>query len=122
MIAELEDYNWKNAFGEDCITLRYDRTITYRNDESLSVEPFTREDVETLLHSAEGEHDGASWLAVGKLKDGRYFSIEAGCDYTGWDCQAGGSCSFSKTYEDVLKFGVEESDFERLGIKNETNS
>jgi len=122
MIEELDTYDWENAFGENNITLRYERTLTYRDDETLSTASFTREDVEELFHLVEGENDGPSWVSIGRLKDGRFFSIEAGCDYTGWDCQAGGSCTFSKTYEDVIQFGTGDSELERLGIPREAKN
>jgi len=116
MFPSLDTYDWCNAFGEDNIQLRYERTLTYRNDETLSQEPFTREDVELIFGMSEGENDGPAWLIWGQLKDNRYFYIEAGCDYTGWDCQAGGSCVFSKDLEDMKKFGLTEEGRERLGV------
>lgn len=47
-------------------------------------ESFTVEDVEEVLGSVEGENDGPDWVAVFKLKDGRFAVLRAGCDYTGW--------------------------------------
>ncbi len=29
------------------------------------------------------------WRWIGRIPDGRWFLVEAGCDYTGWDCQSG---------------------------------
>ncbi len=43
-----------------------------------------------ILGISEGENDGPDWLLFGQLKDGRFFFLSAGCDYTGWDCQANG--------------------------------
>lgn len=42
-------------------------------------------DVEEVIASSEGYNDGDSWIALCKLKDGKYGATEAGCDYTGWD-------------------------------------
>lgn len=50
---------------------------------TISLEDFTRKDVERILHISEGERDSYPWVAVMKLKDGRYASVVAGCDYTG---------------------------------------
>lgn len=47
--------------------------------------PFDECDVAELYGLAEGENEGPEWVCYGKLKDGRYFSLAAGCDYTGWD-------------------------------------
>jgi hypothetical protein len=63
-----QDYNWD---GEDT-------AFSY-------AEGFTIDDVEEVIASANGEHDGDSWIAVFKLKDGKYAGLTAGCDYTGWD-------------------------------------
>lgn len=41
-------------------------------------------DVDGVEASVEGENDGADWVVFGLLKDGRWFSVTAGCDYTGW--------------------------------------
>ena len=45
---------------------------------------FTREDVDMIIGMVDGENDGPDWVGVFLLKDGRYASIRAGCDYTGW--------------------------------------
>lgn len=74
--GETENSSWQD--GDPCV----ERVV---GDEVTSIDFFTREDVEKIFHSDEGENDEASWIMVGKLKDGRYFFLEAGCDYTGWD-------------------------------------
>lgn len=45
---------------------------------------FNMDDVAEIIASENGENDGASWVAVFALSDGRYAYLEAGCDYTGW--------------------------------------
>ena len=47
--------------------------------------PFGISDVAILLGSVEGDNAGPDWVAVGQLRDGRFFRVSAGCDYTGWD-------------------------------------
>lgn len=51
--------------------------------------PYTLEQVEGIELVEQGEHDGAEWIWRVKLKDGTIYKTTAGCDYTGWDCQAG---------------------------------
>lgn len=45
-------------------------------------------DIVDILASVPGEHDGNNWHWVVKLRSGEVFLVEAGCDYTGWDCQS----------------------------------
>jgi hypothetical protein len=44
----------------------------------------SRETVAEVLALREGFNDGPDWLCYGRLRDGRYFFVKAGCDYTGW--------------------------------------
>lgn len=60
-------------------------TAALPNDKDVSLAPFKRSDVKRLIATSEGENDGPNWIAVGELNDGRFFSLSAGCDYTGWD-------------------------------------
>ena len=46
--------------------------------------PYTLDDVEGQVVSREGDNDGDDWFAILKMKDGKYLSISAGCDYSGW--------------------------------------
>lgn len=77
---------------------------------------FTREDVSEIFFLEEGENDGPEWIGVFKLKDGRFAAIRAGCDYTGWDCQASGSADVAANYEDLIRYGLTEDERHRLGI------
>ena len=52
--------------------------------DSSSDAKFDRADVEHVEAASEGENDGDHWLIVGRLRDGRWFSVKAWCDYTGW--------------------------------------
>jgi hypothetical protein len=87
--AELAAGAWEEAFGyasdgeKACNSGVPDRALP--NDLDTSVEPFTRKDVKRVIAARDGENDGADWVVVGELKDGRFFCVEAGCDYTGWD-------------------------------------
>lgn len=50
----------------------------------VSLEPFSRWDVGRVIAQQDGDNDGPDWVCVGELRDGRFFAINAGCDYTGW--------------------------------------
>jgi hypothetical protein len=62
------------------------------------------EQVATVGRRATGQNDEADWLAFGTMLDGRTFSLRAGCDYTGWECQAGGDGAF----DDPTFFTIDE--------------
>lgn len=103
-----EDYDWKEAFV-------YAGTI--RTATGCSEEPFGMDDVDVVLKASPGENDGPSWLMVGKLKDGRFFILDAGCDYTGWDCQAGGDASVAQSLAELIRMGMTNEHRERLGYE-----
>ena len=52
--------------------------------ESADTAAFGLHHVSEILGSVEGENAGPEWVAVWRLKDGRFFAVKAGCDYTGW--------------------------------------
>lgn len=41
-----------------------------------------------LVMMQEGERDAENWVWRVTLEDGEIWFAEAGCDYTGWDCQS----------------------------------
>lgn len=104
MLERLDDYDWQEVFalaGEQEIEYRAEGTYGYSNGVSITVvppgasgpssDPFAREHVRAIEWIEDGQNDGPDWLVGGQLKDGRWFFIAAGCDYTGWDCQSGGN-------------------------------
>lgn len=85
---ELDGPNWPEVFyyadgGDGCEA--DGKAITKAIPGSdVSTQGFTRLNVVEILASSEGENDESNWLIGGKLDDGRYFFISAGCDYSGW--------------------------------------
>ncbi len=45
---------------------------------------------------------------------GRYFYLAAGCDYTGWDCQASGYVEVSMDLERLIRLGIPAADYEGM--------
>lgn len=84
---ELEGDDWKEAFGYAGESEAYGGGVPSEAVAGMGVStaPFARVDVAEVLATAEGENDGPNWLCVGRLNDGRWFALNAGCDYTGWD-------------------------------------
>jgi uncharacterized protein (TIGR02996 family) len=86
MLPMLEDYDWRQAFGcagEPGVELVGGPT---RAAPTLTTDPspFTRAHVALVVASRDGERDEKNWVCVGRLWDGRWFVVDAGCDYTGW--------------------------------------
>lgn len=112
MKPELDNYDWKEAFGyageEGACGQAVIRPALPPDLHTYNLSPFTREDVALVCGLIEGENDGPPWRIYGQLKDGRWFYLEAGCDYTGWDCQAGGSATISDNKEELIRFGLDD--------------
>lgn len=73
-------------------------------------------DVKRIIGMVDGMNDEESWVGVFELHDGRFVSISAGCDYTGWGCQEGGSSQVAASEEEIIRFGLTDEERERLGI------
>lgn len=129
MIERLNDYDWQEVFalaGEQDTPHRADDSWGYHNSARItavppgasgpSTDPFAREDVAELAWIEDGANDEADWLIGGKLRDGRWFFIAAGCDYTGWDCQSGGNAYVADSREAIERFGMGDADRARLGV------
>lgn len=96
-LSVLDSYDWQEAF-------RY-------------ADGFGAADVAEIGDLREGENDGPSWLMYGTLKDGRHFYLSAGCDYTGWDCQAGGYGKAEPTFEEMVRMAMDEEGRDHFGLK-----
>ena len=73
-------------------------------------------DVEEVIAASEGENDVASWLCVVRLRDRRFAFVDAWCDYTGWDCQAGASVWVHGDLDALVQFGCTREARERMGL------
>lgn len=83
MLAQLDTYDWEEAFKYASPTECRDHPQSVIG-KSVNTDPFTRDDVVKIFGMVEGENDGPEWIVFGRLRDGRYFCLRAGCDYTGW--------------------------------------
>lgn len=136
-LDKLTGYDWMRAFeccGVETDEQRkhwdcddYEYSVRYNEPHvnvvlgSIAVEsePFTRDDILDLIACEAGENDGPEWVAVMRLKDGRYAFLEAGCDYTGWDCQSGGNAFVADTLERLVQYGMSEGARARLAAQLE---
>lgn len=117
MIEALNNYDWEEVFGEgtggNCGPIIPD---TVPPGSAVSITTFGREDVVEIGGMVEGENDGPDWVIWGRLNDGRWFSIRAGCDYTGWNCRAGNSGNVANTRDEIIAFGLSNEERERLNL------
>lgn len=75
------------------------------------------EDVAEVMRTHDGENDYENWLVVLRMKDGRWCFVTAGCDYTGWDCQAGGDHYFAFSEEELVRTCLTQSNRRDLGYE-----
>lgn len=123
MLEMLNDYDWMEAFayaGQE--QAEYSGTAGRPNlrgalpNGDYDLGPFGVEAVTELYGAREGQNDEESWLAYGRLQDGRYFYLEAWCDYTGWDCQAGGTAVIANSRQELERFGLDNEAREVFGV------
>lgn len=115
MLDALKNYDWEEVFKAEYATPEWVNGSAHKG----TGEAFTRDDVAEIIASEEGENDGASWIMLGRLNDGRYFFIEASCDYTGWGCQEGGRSFCAETRELIEQFGMTLEERTRLRLAKE---
>lgn len=107
MKEELNNYDWEQAFAYAGESSGYG-SADIQTINNCFRDGFTREDVIKIYNLDVGENDEKPWRIFGKLKDGRYFYLEAGCDYTGWDCQASGRAWVAKSKKEVIQHGMSQ--------------
>lgn len=108
-------YDWEEAFGEGSGGNTDQEVESHDGTDRSRV---LRADVARVIASVNGENDEDSWIAVCKMKDGRYACIEGSCDYTGWDCQAGNCITVAKSLASLIQHGMTAEWCRRLGLKH----
>ena len=97
MLEMLNEYDWRHAF--EC-----------------GADGFTIEDVAEVFGFSEGKNDGPYWKIYGRLNDGRFFVLSAGCDYTGWDCQASGWSNVNEDLSELIRVGMGDEERDVFGL------
>lgn len=106
MFSRIDNYDWQEAFGfgnggrtykdrgdgsEDYhVPLHYNThnsgvPVPAKPKDDVPLDPVFREDVIRIHAIVDGIGDEQDWIGLFKLKDGRFATVVAGCDYTGWD-------------------------------------
>lgn len=86
---------------DDAIERRIDGDLS-SNASYNDLAPFRLEDVAYVLAALMGENDGPSYYWIVAMKDRTYAYVTGGCDYTGWDCQSGGSAEILVSLREAL--------------------
>lgn len=102
------DYDWKEAIDISGI-----RKVP---GTSVSDADFDMSHVVEVIRASVGENDGPNWIALLRLADGRFACVSAGCDYTGWDCQASGAAYVGSTLQEIARFGLDDRERDRLDV------
>ena len=104
-----QDYDWRAAFNEAVVG----DYRSYSADERG--EPHPIDNVTAVYAASVGENDERDWIAVVEWEGKRFAVMRAGCDYTGWDCRAGGSIEYHDTLQQaVSKLTLTEEERQRL--------
>ncbi len=117
----LDDSDWCDAFGEAMGVEPDAYAKSLKNPRRVlgfdgSDAPFARSDVARIVAISTGEKDELDWIGVFQLNDGRFGFVRAGCDFTGWDCQAGGDAEVAATIEDLVRLAMKDEERSRLGF------
>lgn len=110
------DYDWGSVFGELNTDNCNAPTEPIPPGADVDNSPAKRTDVAEIIAAVNGENDEDEWVGVFLLKDGRYLVASGSCDYTGWDCRAGNNLNVAATLEDAIRYGLSDSQRERLEI------
>lgn len=114
-----KDWDWQEVLGyagKDTTYAGPCRAVTPVGENPPPADPFGMEDIAEILAADPGEPDGREWMCALKLIDGRYAYIQAGCDYTGWDCQADGSAWVASDRDSLIRWALTDPARHRLGL------
>ena|SRR3990167_9313840 len=75
----------------------------YDWQDAMKYAKFEFAEIAEVIDAREGEPDGKDWQLLVKLKTGKFGWLRAGCDYSGWDCQAGGDSGIADSQEEALR-------------------
>jgi hypothetical protein len=121
----ISDYDWKCAFefaggdGDGTCGNAGGSKPELSAGSTCYVEPFGLPDVAEIFALDDGANDEENWVCCGVLKDGRFFFLEAGCDYTSWDCRSSGRAWVADSHDMMVRFAMSDDGRKRLLPKME---
>lgn len=113
----LTDYDWIEVFGEGTGGNTDKKTDPCPPGAEINLTAPLLADISEVIAAVNGENDGAEWVGVVRLQDGRFCVAEGSCDYTGWDCRAGNHLQVAATLDDAIRFGLSDEQRTRLGVE-----
>ncbi len=113
MDTRIDDSDWEHIFENyTCPThVRRRQVMPVAGNDTGG---YRRADVATVIAIEDGANDEAEWVGVFLMTDGKYLVVRAGCDYTGWGCQEGGSSDVADDLADAVALGLTEGERARL--------
>lgn len=123
MFKVLEDDGWAEVFtfagekNEEAPWIYSGPLVTPVPGSTVPDTHFGREAVELIQHIELGCNDSEDWIICGRLIDGRWFMLRAGCDYTGWGCRDWGSADVAGSYAEIVLLGMTDDERRRFGIQ-----
>lgn len=109
MDPRIDTFDWEHIFS-------YYTRPTHVRKRAKARGMYSREHVASVVAIEDGENDGAEWIGLFKMTDGRWLVVRAGCDYTGWGCQEGGSSDVADTKREAIAFGLTAEERRRLKL------
>lgn len=124
--SEEHSYNYQTPTGDLYEAIKQGRFL---NADNLTVaDEFTIHDIKRVDRWYVDYH-GTEWtpedsycgseltmVILGELHDGRWFTINAWNDYTGWGCQDDSQIRITATRERAIAKGLDKEGRERLGL------
>ena len=110
-----DDFNWKNIYFFLLLENLTGGVDQAGNPTTRQVRAFQFDDIAQIVALSNGDNDGPSWLGLFETHDNCYLYVEAGCDYTGWDCQANASAEWHTDLEQAKAMIPQENRKRLLG-------
>jgi hypothetical protein len=90
-------------------------TIPGEDIDTVDFEVFFPKHIEHYFWIQEGQHDAEPWRCLAKIgyDTGYYAFYEAGCDYTGFDCEGFMKLWISKNYDSLINFAMNEQAYQQ---------
>lgn len=126
MDSEKSQWGWETPYADIASAFDSAQFVTAAPG-ALPAPRFEFSDIESVdkyfIHYHEqvwspGDESGTelTMILVGKLKSGQWFSLSAWNDYTGWGCQDSATFQIGASEDDVVRYGLDNSERARLGI------
>lgn len=79
-----------------------------------SAGPVLTTDIVDIVAADAGEDDVTAWIAVFRLRDGRFVFLSASCGNSGWDCCGRGNAHVASSLDDLLRWAMPNDAVDRL--------